>query len=68
MAVETDKDGNISHVNRSEVVGTLEENITELRKWISTATSEAKGKHLHALLSVAEYLISNGPVVSTIDA
>lgn len=32
MAVETDKDGNISHINRSVVVSTLEEYVIELRK------------------------------------
>ena len=64
IAVEKDDDGLISHVNRSEVEGTIERNVADLHKQISSA-SHTKRNHLEAILLVGKYFLSTGPLIST---
>lgn len=63
--MKLDDDGSISYVNRSEVEGTVEENVTNLHMQIESARSEAKKYHLEAILSVGKYFLFSGPLVST---
>ena len=64
IAVEKDDDGLISYVNRSEVEGTIERNVADLHKQISSA-SQTKRNHLEAILLVGKYFLSTGPLIST---
>ena len=59
-----DDDGLISYVNRSEVEGTIERNVADLHKQISSA-SQTKRNHLEAILLVGKYFLSTGPLIST---
>ena len=64
IAIEKDDDGMISYVNRSEVEGTIERNVADLHKQISSA-SQTKRNHLEAILLVGKHFLSTGPLIST---
>ena len=64
ITVETDDDGLICYVNRSEVQGTLQKNIADLQMRITSA-SQAKRNHLEAILLVGKHFLSTGPLIST---
>ena len=64
-ATQRDVTGNLIFVNRSQVKGTLEENIAYLREQCHGDLTRNKQQHLLAMIAVGEFVTSNGPVVKT---
>ena len=62
IAVERDNDGAFASVNRSEVSGSLQENLTNLEVQMNSVSSKVKKTHLKA---VGNHIKSNGPIVNT---
>ena len=65
IAVERDDDGAFASVNRSEVSGSLQENLTNLEVQMTSVSSKAKKTHLKAIIAVGNHIKSNGPTVNT---
>lgn len=64
-----DESGAILYISRSQVEGTLQENIQELTKCVQKAKDGSRNKkHMEAVLSVGKFIISKGVVVKTQDA
>jgi hypothetical protein len=49
------------------VTGNLSQNVNVLFQKLSEAGSEKQQKHLGAMLTLAKYVIENGPIVATRD-
>ena len=63
-----DERNNIQFINRSQVNGTLENNISSLVVKIEQLSNGPTRSHLQAVVAVGKFIALNGPLVSTQDA
>ena len=63
-----DEEDSIMYVNRSQVEGTLQENIQTLTQYAKeTKDGSSEKRHTEALISVGKYILDHGPLVKTQD-
>ena len=63
-----DEEDSIIYVNRSQVEGTLQENIQTLTQHAKeTKDGSSEKRHTEALISVGKYILDHGPLVKTQD-
>ncbi|CAB4026118.1 Hypothetical predicted protein [Paramuricea clavata] len=55
------------YIVRGSATGNLKQNVEALFKKLSEAGSEKQQKHLASMISIANYIIENGPIVPTQD-
>ena len=64
-----DEEDSIMYVNRSQVEGTLLENIqTLIQRAKETKDESSEKRHTEALISVGKFILDHGPLVKTQDA
>lgn len=68
MEVDHDEHGNWLYACKSKVKGTLQDNIECLKQTCDTLSNLSTKQHLLALVEVAEFVVTNGPIVRTQDA
>jgi hypothetical protein len=66
--MQLDEHSNIQFINRSQVNGTLESNISSLIFKIEQLSNGPTRSHLQAIVAVGKYITLNGPLVTTQDA